>query len=382
MDRIELDICKENIFIDEIRPWKPNKRSVMVGRSIIKIHTVSSWITKHPGNVVVSLMLMRLSLLLWTTEGLGNKSRRSQWPDNIVRWRLHHRLVGLNLILLGKRHPTQYQCLRTVFLWNKIDLERWIQSEPITCDIKECTQKPHEVLNDWLPHQDEFLWEMLNLEAPNDNMTCPCCPALAFQFCCLECLGSPLLCLRCCLENHRSNPYHKIEVWNGRCFLSSDLHEIGIKLYLGHGGDPCPTILGQKSAKIPAKTQDHNNISSEDDDVSVWDDEEILEDVITVVHATGVYKRCVRWCTCTTAPPRHIQFMRMWLYPSTVKRPQTAFTFSLLDHFYIDSMECKTSANNFFNKLRRLTSNAFPHSIPVRLLTKPIINHYVSYWAE
>jgi hypothetical protein len=38
-----------------------------------------------------------------------------------------------------------------------------------------------------------------------------------------------------------------------------------------------------------------------------------------------------------------------------------------LDYFEIDVLECKTSAMNFFNKLRRQTNNAFPHRVPVSL---------------
>jgi hypothetical protein len=57
----------------------------------------------------------------------------------------------------------------------------------------------------------------------------------------------------------------------------------------------------------------------------------------------------------------------MRLYPSSVDQPQTAFTFTLLEYFQIDGLECKTSASNFFNKLRRLTDNWFPERVPVSL---------------
>ena len=50
-----------------------------------------------------------------------------------------------------------------------------------------------------------------------------------------------------------------------------------------------------------------------------------------------------------------------------VTKPQTAFTFNVLDEFLIDSLECKTSAFSFYSKLRRLTDNAFPDTLPVCL---------------
>jgi hypothetical protein len=53
------------------------------------------------------------------------------------------------------------------------------------------------------------------------------------------------------------------------------------------------------------------------------------------------------------------------LFPASYKKPQTAFTFEVLDHFHIEAMECKTSAGSFYAKLKRFTSNAFPDTIPV-----------------
>ncbi|KAI6115546.1 hypothetical protein EV401DRAFT_1889521 [Pisolithus croceorrhizus] len=55
-------------------------------------------------------------------------------------------------------------------------------------------------------------------------------------------------------------------------------------------------------------------------------------------------------------PPNHGQT----LFPASISKPKTAFTFDVLDHFLIDSLECKTSAMNFYQKLKRFTNNAFP----------------------
>ena len=54
---------------------------------------------------------------------------------------------------------------------------------------------------------------------------------------------------------------------------------------------------------------------------------------------------------------------------STFNRPETAFTLDVLDYYGIDAMECKTSAQSFFQKLliRRVTNNAFPEDVPVSL---------------
>ena len=64
-------------------------------------------------------------------------------------------------------------------------------------------------------------------------------------------------------------------------------------------------------------------------------------------------------------PPHHIQLFRHGLFSASVIWPKTAFTFDVLDHFYMHAMECKTVGLNFFQKLRRFTNNAAPASVPV-----------------
>jgi hypothetical protein len=89
---------------------------------------------------------------------------------------------------------------------------------------------------------------------------------------------------------------------------------------------------------------------------------------IVVVASTGIFRRRIRWCQCPGSADTHIQLLHSNLFSATIKRPSTAFTFDVLDHFHIDAMECKTAALNFYNKLRRLTSNAFPGTAPVSVL--------------
>lgn len=83
--------------------------------------------------------------------------------------------------------------------------------------------------------------------------------------------------------------------------------------------------------------------------------------------SAGIFVHLVKWCRCNGASDqdKHLQLLRHRLFPSTVVKPQTAFTFNVLDEFLIDSLECKTSAFSFYSKLRRLTDNAFPDALPV-----------------
>jgi hypothetical protein len=87
--------------------------------------------------------------------------------------------------------------------------------------------------------------------------------------------------------------------------------------------------------------------------------------LVCIVHSTGVYHRSIRYCKCQGSSDRPFQLLNLHLFPSSFKNPTTVFTFDVLDHFYIDAMECKTSAGSFFSKLRRLTSNAFPEQVLV-----------------
>jgi len=45
--------------------------------------------------------------------------------------------------------------------------------------------------------------------------------------------------------------------------------------------------------------------------------------------------------------PHHIQLFRHGLFSASVIFPKTAFTFDVLDHFYMDAMECKTTSLSF-----------------------------------
>jgi CxC2 like cysteine cluster associated with KDZ transposases len=69
---------------------------------------------------------------------------------------------------------------------------------------------------------------------------------------------------------------------------------------------------------------------------------------------------------CLGAPSELEQLFQHQLFPSSFDQPKTAFTLDVLDYYGIDAMECKTSAQSFFQKLRRVTNNAFPDEVPVR----------------
>ncbi len=93
---------------------------------------------------------------------------------------------------------------------------------------------------------------------------------------------------------------------------------------------------------------------------------------MVVVDISGVHELPVVFCGCANAASRDIQLMHMGLYPATWRRPQTAFTFSVLDDFLLTNKECKTPALSYYSRLRRITSDTFPHMVPVSPLCQAV----------
>ncbi|KAG1874976.1 hypothetical protein F4604DRAFT_1880814 [Suillus subluteus] len=157
------------------------------------------------------------------------------------------------------------------------------------------------------------------------------------SFRCVTCTGDHGWCCPCLITSHRSLPFHQIQCWDNKCFQDVTLADQGYIWYLGHGGEPCPSQTGP----LPQDTTP-----------------------VTIVHSSGVFTHYVLGCHCPGSNPQHLQLLRAGLFPASSTRPKTVFTFEVLDHFLIDALECKTSARSFFEKLTRLTNNAFPDTVP------------------
>jgi CxC2 like cysteine cluster associated with KDZ transposases len=185
------------------------------------------------------------------------------------------------------------------------------------------------------------------------------------MFRCLDCFHQGVFCHVCCLETHQWQPFHCVEEWTGSYFKPVTLFDLGLLLHLGHKGDRCPSAT---DASHSASTSHINDDDSEDTK-------------LTVVDKGGVQVHRIRWCACRHSPDHHIQLLQMGLYPATIDNPRTVFTFRCLRYFHIDSMECRTSALNFYTKLKRLTNDTFPNKVPVSGL-KPrdnVLGSYISH---
>ena len=187
-----------------------------------------------------------------------------------------------------------------------------------------------------------YLEQLLNMEIRPRNLSCSVCGDEDACYCCLHCYGPHWWCQSCLIKSHIHHPFHRPQCWKDGSFESVHLSDLGYVFVLGHSsseGDCCPeedNLFGDRR--------------------------------MTFIHVNGVFDHCVPFCRCPGALSDHQQLFTHHLFPSTFDRPETAFTLDLLDYYSIDSMECKTSAQSFFQKLRRVTNNTFPDEVPVGFL--------------
>ena len=92
-------------------------------------------------------------------------------------------------------------------------------------------------------------------------------------------------------------------------------------------------------------------------------DDEYQCPMITVVDITGIHEIRLRFCRCQKLDDHPIaeQLLNAGLFPSSFKKPRTVFTFRVLKDFDLANLEGKTAAFKYYSKLKRLSSNIFPH---------------------
>jgi hypothetical protein len=150
------------------------------------------------------------------------------------------------------------------------------------------------------------------------------------------------------------------------------LHTEGFILHLGHGGSCCPANVSSPTTEGKAAGGGKDEEVEEAGEVLLEGWEPKDKKALILVDVSGVHQLIVSWCCCPNAPDQASQLFQHRLFPASTSRPSTAFTFGVLEYFHIDAVECKTSAFNFFSKLRRLTDFSSPQSVPV---SKPQVIH-------
>ena len=234
----------------------------------------------------------------------------------------------------------------------------------VKCVTKIYKQSQNDFLREWITKRESFLQHLLELEGRSDDGLCSRCRANDGHFRCSDCIGDLVHCHECFMECHKLLPFHRIQKWNGFYFSKTILHDQGYILHLGHHGGMC-LETEDPWLDVEKDITETNNVDLLQDGMDEKAKNTLENGVVNIVHTTGVFKHKVRWCQCPSAPDKTVQLFQMRLFPASHIRPETAFTFDVLDHFHIDAMECKTAAASFVKKLCRLTSNAFPHMVPV-----------------
>ncbi|KAI5987303.1 hypothetical protein EDD15DRAFT_2389608 [Pisolithus albus] len=179
------------------------------------------------------------------------------------------------------------------------------------------------------------------MEAPPSPRNCARCGKDGV-YRCTDCMHQLLLCTDCCRLVHNVHPFHRIQQWTGEFFQEAALHMVSRPLPMNDEQwediDEIPLHL-----RLPSGSK-----------------------YLTVIDVTGVHFVLVEQCQCEGADSYHLQLFRAKLCASTFEKPSTVFTFAVLDDFLRDNLECGTSGMNYYSKLRRLTSNVFPHLVPNR----------------
>ncbi|KAI9067504.1 hypothetical protein FKP32DRAFT_1563686 [Trametes sanguinea] len=194
-----------------------------------------------------------------------------------------------------------------------------------------------EPMKVWIPRRDMYLGELLRLEgrAGYTHDKCRSCPEHATAgdatIRCKDCTPGPLVCASCAVQRHAQSPFHRVQRWDGQTFQATCLKELGLVVRLGHDIDspPCPNPEQSRSD-------------------------------FTVIDVNGRHSVTVEFCGCDRAgeagePVQ--QLLRRKLYPATDINPNTAFTFSLLEHYHIQSLQGKISMYDYYTSLERLTDN-------------------------
>ncbi|EDQ99434.1 uncharacterized protein LACBIDRAFT_316484 [Laccaria bicolor S238N-H82] len=84
---------------------------------------------------------------------------------------------------------------------------------------------------------------------------------------------------------------------------------------------------------------------------------------VLVIETNRIHHLPLHLCTCPGAAPTDEQLLTSQLFPTSFQNVKTVFTFKVLDDFRLSNLTCKTSAYQYYLKLRRLTSPAFPKSV-------------------
>ncbi|KAF8230885.1 hypothetical protein L208DRAFT_1279638 [Tricholoma matsutake] len=87
---------------------------------------------------------------------------------------------------------------------------------------------------------------------------------------------------------------------------------------------------------------------------------------LTVIDVSGVHCMWVKWCNYPNShQEQENHLLQLGLFPVSYENIKTTFTFQVLDDVQLSNLECKSSAYQYYQKLRCMTSSLFPNAMEV-----------------
>ncbi|KLO05566.1 hypothetical protein SCHPADRAFT_946616 [Schizopora paradoxa] len=199
---------------------------------------------------------------------------------------------------------------------------------------EERSQAAYDLLAEFFPHVDEMVQTIISGGAHASTGVVCCEEGSIRTYRCRDCYFSSPVCAQCIGNQHRSNPFHNIEVWTGTHFRRSSLAEAGFTLHLMHPDAVCPSFDQHAKGKQAQ-----------------------------IVHTNGIHSLRVYACACSGKPSDLLQYIHCKILPASVKEPREFFTFDLMKDFHIHSLVSKKSAFDYIRAIRRKT-DALVSDIP------------------
>ena len=116
--------------------------------------------------------------------------------------------------------------------------------------------------------RNAFLMKILEQKATGRNILgvagkCVCGVGMPVWRC-FDCVDKRATCLLCFRSRHKNDIFHRVEKWNGAFYQKAALWQVGVKIFVGHNGEPCPrsiTALSQiPASRIPNPLIEEMNI--------------------------------------------------------------------------------------------------------------------------
>ena len=192
------------------------------------------------------------------------------------------------------------------------------------------------MMDHFTPHLNVLQATILSMHYHDEIGSRCTCGSEPAPYKCEKCRHPQMLCHTCIISTHVQHPFHHICEWNGTYFKRISLSSLGAALRLGHHGEKCQN-------RLPGPGRN-----------------------TVIVHTNGVHQICIEYCRCEDIP-EIVQLARFRLFPTTVERTETAFTFEVLNNFHMHSLTSKKLALDYVDALRKQTSAAFPQQTPVSI---------------